>query len=600
MNHSKCAAAVAAMLVLAAMASGQPPASGPGEDIRLDPTTGRDRSHWPPDRWFDHKHLKLDLTIADMESKILRGLATLDAVATGSGSDERATLELDCGSTISVESVEVDGARASFQHLGQPVSPQGPKGRLVITLPRAVRAGQGVRAVIAYTAKEPGYQGNGLNWLRTRGDGEDGVPPMIYSQGESEWNHLWFPCHDSPNEKLTTEITATVPQGFEVVSNGRLLSKAPVPSPGAENGQLVKWHWLQDKPHTAYLVTLVVGKFDVVDVGGPTTARPGLSMPVYGRPGSAEVLKDVFANTPVMVKFLEDWFDEPYPWDKYAQVLVRNFRWGGMENTSATTLGEFAGAGSRGDQDELIIHELAHQWTGNLVTCKSWEHLWLNEGWATFAEWLWVEREQGHDAYLDTVKATLTAIGMKSRGAWPRSEPMASRFYEHADTPFEKPDDPYGKGGLVLHMLRERLGDDVFQRGMRLFLDRHKFGSVETDDFRHVLEEVSGQSLERFFEQWCRRPGVPRLDVDLAWDESAKRLSITLEQTQHIDAENPAYGLRVPIFCGFGDGGEGTWVFVDTDARSKAASFALPRKPDRVRIDPHMQNAAPHTIRKGL
>ncbi len=576
-----------ALIALALSPLGQPPTPPPptpATDPRLDPATGRNLANWPRPTFFDHQHLRLEIDIADMEAQQFTAIATLRVQAIGL---PRERLVLDAGDNLTIREVSVARAAARFEHANA---------KLTISLPAAAQPGTPVEIRIAYAAAKTSREGNGLIWFRSRkeDDGTERQPPLIYSQGQAENNSLWFPCHDFPDEKLTTEIIATVPDGYEVLSNGRLVSSSP-PRDGRR-----RWHWLQDKPHPSYLVTFVVGKYEIVELGGPNSARPGLSIPVYGYPGTGEQLRTVFANTPKMVAFFEHYFDEPYPWDKYAQVLVRNFRWGGMENTSATTLADFSSRMGPGELDDLIAHELAHQWVGDLVTCRSWAHLWLNEGWATYSEWLWIEHTRDHDAYLDSVSRALAGLSMSARGRAPRDIAVVSPLYGTPDDPFEKADNPYPKGALLLHMLRERLGDSAFQAATRRYIDLYKFGNADTDDFRRVLEETSGQSLERFFTQWALRPGLPRLSVDLAWDDASKTLGVALEQTQTIDADNQAYALRVPVWVQMKPDDEGRWFHVDIDTRAAEARFTLPARPLSVRIDPHVTNAAVVKIRTAL
>jgi aminopeptidase N len=581
-------AAAAALSIAARAAHAQPPAGPPAADPRIDPATGRDLANWPHDRPFDHLHMRLSIDVHDLNDKRFTATAELriSAIAV-----PRSTLTLDARPSITVSTVAVNGEPARFSH---------ENAKLTITLPKPALPGTPIDVRVDYTATEPSKDGLGLNWFKGRpsSGSRAELAPQIHSQGQAAGSSFWFPCHDFPNERLTTEVLVTVEDGFETLSNGRLLGKKPAP-PGKDAKPRTTWHWLQDKAHPNYLVTLVVGKFDVVEVGGPNTKRPGLEMPVYGPPGSAAGLRSVFANVPAMVAFFEEKFDEPYPWDKYAHAVVRNFRWGGMENTSATTLAEFAGSGNTGTHDDLLAHELAHQWFGDLVTCNAWEHLWLNEGWATFSEYLWAEHVGGPDAYQRKMLGSLGPQRATNRATAPADAPMVSNRYADPDDTFTKTDDVYAKGGLVLHMLRQRLGDEVFWKGARLYLDRYKLKTVQTDDFRRTLEEVSGQSLERFFDQWTRRPGIPRLAVDLEWNQAAKQLTVKVEQTQTINADNPAYALRIPIYCEFAEI-EPRWVYLDTDERSKSATFTLPQRPRQVSVDPNVANAADLRVRREL
>ncbi|MGH7133386.1 MAG: M1 family metallopeptidase [Phycisphaerales bacterium] len=581
MNLSLLARVLSIGLLLVGIAQGQeeaPPTNPPPAT----PTTTRGTQsrrepplNWPTHRLFDHQHLKIQVDIPDMEEAKFSATATLTAAAIAV---ERNVLELDARKTIKVTGVTINGHAAEF-------SQDLAAGKLRITLSPPAQPGVPLTAEIAYTAEKPGASGNGLNWLKTRA-GRESWGALVYSQGEPDANSYWFPCHDFPNEKLTTEIIATVPADYLVVSNGRLLAHEVLPGVNGDSVGRGKWHWLQDKPHAAYLVTLVVGKFDVADLGGPDSARPGLPMSVYSYPGSKEDVEKIFANTPKMVKLFEEVFDEPYPWDKYDQVIVRNFRWGGMENTSATTLSDSAAIGRAGSNDDLISHELAHQWMGDLLTCKSWAHLWLNEGWATFCEALWNEKVNGEDGYFRTITESAASIIGRDRGSAPDATPMVSNRYSDPDDNFNKAANPYGKGALVLHMLRERLGDETFYKGVRLYVDRFKFSEVETDDFRKVMEEVSGQSLERFFWQWCYRPGIPRLNVDAMWDEATGKLKVRVEQTQKVDKLNPPFAFKLGINCDLPDGPK--MVYMDIDTRVAEATFELPARPKMLDVNPRL------------
>lgn len=565
-------------------------------DPRFDAQTGRDLANYPPSVFFDHKHLKLTLDIPDVENAAFDGVATLTTSPIGIA---RSTLTLNARKTMAFSKVTVNGEPAAFTQ-------DKDTSLLTITFPKPIDAGADAVVEMTYHATKPTGNSSGLLWVQPRKDEEhknDGV--MIYSQGEADYNSYWFPCHDYPNDKLTTEIVVTVDSGYEVISNGRLVEKVTglksfVGEIDARTGeeisktekpQRTQWHWLQDKPHASYLVMLAIGKFDVVDVN---EGKPGVPMPVYGPLGSADDLKFIFKHTPDMVKHFEECFGQPYPWDKYAQVIVRNFRWGGMENTSATTLAEYAAnRGGEGAEDDLISHELCHQWFGDLMTCKSWDHLWLNEGWATYGEWLWNQKRQGDEAYYRGARQALNLLKMTATATAPQGVAMVSRYYRHPDDNFTKAEDPYKRGGFFLHMLRERLGDEVFFKGVRLYVQRNKFKSVESSDFRQALEEASGQSLERFFDQWAFRPGMPTLKVATSYDESSRKMTVSVEQSQKIDADNPAYALRLPVYCDFPaeEGKEQPkpqWLYIDMDTRSASETFDLPMKPNRIRFDPNV------------
>ncbi|MBI1189831.1 MAG: hypothetical protein GC200_04010 [Tepidisphaera sp.] len=564
------------------------------KDPRIDPVTFRQHAVWPQDRLFDHLHMNLELDIPDINSPNLTGLETLTLTPIG---QTRTTLSLDCKGPV-VSRVSVQGAPATFHQ---------DAGKLLIDLPSPASPGQNIDVTIAYTLDFSKNRGEGLTWSRAieGSKSETRANVQIHAQGEAELNSKWFPCHDFPNDRLTTELSVTVADGYEVVSNGHLESKQPQP-----DGR-VKWHWVQDKPHTYYLVTVAIAKFGIVDVGGPNTARPGLPMPVYVPKGDEKNVPDVFGYTPDMIAFFEKRFHQPYAWDKYAQVMVRDFAAGGMENTSCTLLTENTSSpADKGDRDDLVSHELAHQWFGDLVTCNSWEHIWLNEGWASYCEALWNEYKGGHlgdkpsdarsrDLYMRTVLGFLRQQRARNHGDLPNQAPIVSNRYNNPDSTFTKTDDPYAKGAVILHMLRERLGDDAFFTGVANYLEKYKFKTVQTDDFRRCLEAASGQSLERFFAEWLYRSGMPRVTVEFAWDDASKTLKVDARQTQEINYLNPAYAFVLPIYLKFEDGSS-KWVEVAMDAKSASASFKLDSKPTQETVDPNVEVFAGYDTKKDL
>lgn len=578
----------AAALAAATVAAGAVPALL--ADDRVEVGTGRDLANWPPPRHFDHLHMRLEVDIPSMDTPRLTAVQTLAVTPIGR---PRRELVLDAAG-MQIQSVAVAGREQAFAH---------ESGKLRITFDKPVPLGERVEVVTRYTLEYPNATGAGLTWTPGREDARSETDRVgqIHTQGQPQSNSLWFPCHDFPNERLTTELIVTVEDGFQAVSNGRLANTTF--SKDADGRGRTTWHWVQDKPHANYLVVMVIGKFGIVGLP-PAEGEEGPSVPimVYAPLGSEEKAAAIYAKTPAMISFFEEAFDEPFPWDKYAQLCVRNFFAGGMENTSATTMLVNSLDGPPGSWDGVIAHEIVHQWFGDLVTCKSWEHAWLNEGWASFGEALWEEHaappNRSRRAYQRSIAGFL-ARERANRTPAPMYPGLASNRYNTALEVFMRPNNIYSKGAIVLHMLRMRLGDDVFFRGVRLYLDRFKFREVETDDFRRVLEEVSGQSLERFFEQWVRRPGLPRLDIELEWDEEAGSLRIAAAQTQQIDEHNPAFAFSLPVRIKLEDGSTRT-VHLSVDARTSEAAFPLPSKPVDAVVDPEMTVAAPSRVRKPL
>jgi len=578
---------VVAIGVVARLAAGQEGSAAPAGDPRIEAGTGRRVAAWPPARPFDHLSMRLEIDIPDMGRAWVSGVETLRLRANG---ETRRAMRPACRGPV-VRGVEAGGRRCGFEQRD---------GGLWVDLPRPVAAGEEVTLTIwydlDYSEGRPGVKkGEGLTYSPAAADGE-GVTErsaQIHSQGQSELNSRWFPCHDFPNERLETELVVTVETGYDVVANGRLAAREDA------GGGRTRWHWVQAEPHVNYLVAIAVGKFARVELGGERSARPGLEMPLFTPAGTEASAAVIYEDTARMMAFFEERFDEPYPWASYSQTILRDFTAGGMENTGATFMTLRSARGAPGSRDDLISHELAHQWMGNLLTCRGWEHIWLNEGWASLCEALWNEHEAGtirgggaaagREAYLKTLRGFVRSQAGKNRGSVPEVPALASNRWPNPDDVFNGQDDVYHKGAMVLHMLKARLGEEAFWRGTRLYIDRFKAGGlVETDDFRRTLEDVSGESLGAFFDQWVWRPGVPRLAMERAWDAGAGRLTVRARQEQRVDGANPAYAFSLPVRVEMEDGAV-RWLRVEVADREAMGTFELPGRPRRVEVDPGLE-----------
>jgi aminopeptidase N len=544
--------------------------------ITFDANTGRDLMNYPPDRIVDHQHMRLVIDIPDMNTARASVVQTLTVTAIGKPVD-RLTLD---AHLLEISSVTSPGRTVAFEHDGHTLS-------LRFDPPLAPEAAADI--ITTYTINDPP---EGLVWT-PESPTWPGRPPQLHTQGQTETNSFWFPCHDFPNERLTTELIVTVPAGFTASANGRLAERTGGATAGRET-----FHWVQDKPHVNYLVSLIVGKFDIVDVAGTSPRRRdalrplrAIPMPVYVPPGRGTDVAHTYGRTAEMVGLFERLTGEAYPWDRYAQLVVWNFGAGGMENTSATTMYDTAILSKEalpdGDLDGLISHELAHQWFGDLITCKSWEHIWLNEGFATYLTALWMEHRDGPDGYAESILKNFDGLRGSDRAEAPDQWPMVRKEYKNSWEVFGGPSSPYPRGASTLHMLRARLGDEVFFRALAVYVDRFKYKTAETADFRRVMEEVSGESLEQFFQQWCMRPGMPDIDIGIEWAADTRELVVTARQTQRIDGYNPAYEFDLPIAV-VQTAGEGTPVIhrLPVRGREATARFALEAEPAIVAVDP--------------
>ena len=506
-------------------------------------------------RPVDILHIRLDLDV-QLKAKTVAGSATIDFVAI----QPTRTLSLNAvGHEVSlVNAVGKKTGKVSFENSGETID---------IDLGRTLSRGEKGRVQIDYKVRDPKA---GLYFFQPS-KAEPDVPLTVWSQGESTANRHWFPCLDNPNERQTTELLATVDDGFEVLSNGSLESKKKL-----ENGR-VKFHWKQAMPHVAYLVTLVVGEFEV----GRTEWR-GRPVTYYVHKNRAADIERTFRNTSKMLDFFSERFGIEYPWEKYAQVVVEQFMWGGMENTSATTLYPATMHDERalidGNPDWLIAHELGHQWWGDLVTCKDWSHLWLNEGFATYCETLWAEHYKGKDErdYL------LYNESKQARSGSALTRPVVDRRYPDPSTMFDSR--AYPKGGWILHMLRSQLGDDDFFRGIQRYGTVYAYQTVETNDLRQVFEKLYGVSLERFFYDWTQRPGHPTILVKSSYSAKEKQMKLDVKQTQKADPFH--IPLRIELTM---PGDEKPVVLERLMADREFTSYlTVPQRPTQVRVDPEI------------
>lgn len=538
---------------------------------RFDPATGLDKRNYAPDRLADHLHMRLEIDIPDMNVPEFTAVERLDFKPISTPLE---VLSLNAEQLIIRDVLLLADTQRplSFAYDGSVLDI-----RFDPPLPPDEKAS----IQIEYECRDPA---EGLFWTPET-DAWPDRPAQIHTQGQPETNRFWFCCHDFPNERLSTELIVTVPEGFLVSSNGRLVSE-PV-----TRGGRTTFHWLQEEEHVNYLVSLIVGKFDVVDVAPPGSRIP---MPVYVPPGEADKVEQTYGRTADMLEVFERRFGYPYPWDRYAQLVVWNFGAGGMENTSATTMYDTAILDRKSlqdaDLDGLISHELAHQWFGDLITCNTWAHIWLNEGWATYSTALWFEARDGYDeGYLNSMYRSIRGVARRDQmkpGTDHFRPAMVSRVYEHPWEVFRRRANPYPKGSSILHMLRMKLGEQVFFDAVREYVNRYANSTAETDQFRRVLEEVSGLSLEQFFEQWCHRPGTPNVAVDVDWNERDRALNLVITQNQRIDAEHPAFVFDLPV--SYEVDGELEETVISVSEKRHEQSIALSSEPDMVLVDPDL------------
>lgn len=415
---------------------------------------------------------------------------------------------------------------------------------LIITHTKEITRSEEVIVTIDYVAKpNEGPVGGSAAITSDKGlffinplNEEPNKPQQIWTQGETENNSRWFPTIDRPNERCTQEIYVTVQDRFKSLSNGKLIS-----STANANGTRTDY-WKQDKPHAPYLFMLAIGEYSVTK-----DSWNGKPVEYYVEEEYATDAKEIFNHTPEMIGFFSDILDYPYPWDKYSSVICRDYVSGAMENTSAVIFGEFVQKNHRqlidNDNDLIVAHELFHHWFGDLVTCESWANLTLNEGFANYSEYLWYEHKYGKmRADLHRITELRNYVGsVENQGG----HPLIHYGFQDKEDMFDA--HSYNKGGLVLHMLRSYLGDDAFFAGLHRYLVDNEYTAVETDELRMAFEDVTGQDLNWFFDQWYFESGHPQLDVKYDFDTNTKEIVIQVEQLQDPKENAAIYQLPTTV-----------------------------------------------------
>lgn len=511
--------------LLVAFASSVPVKSAPDFDAyqqTIRQSKSLPPSQYIPDHDFDTRHIALDLRF-DWEKEQLIGRETLVFAPLVS---ELRSIKLDAANITPTSIKTTTGSVLKFV-----VEPE--KENVSITLDRDYQPADEITLLIDYHTNGPqntlrtGLTGLGLKFIKPNPD-DPKRPKQIWSQGESEYNHLWFLCYDHPNDFFTSELTATVEKPLIVVSNGRLLE-----TKDNKDGTRT-FHWKIEQPHASYLSSIIVGEYTpiVADYAGiPVVSNVYPSEAAEGRLTTLRLAE--------MVKFFSEKTGLKYPYAKYAQTMVRDFG-GGMENISATTQTDTMIHDARseldGTSDGLQSHELAHQWFGDYVTARNWSDIWLNESFATYFQAMWDEYKLGRDDFLySDVKANQDAYF----AAWKQGNrrPIVTRNYTEPDSVFDTY--AYPRGGAVLHMLRRNLGEENWWRAINYYLRKYAHQPVSTEQFRIAIEESTGQAMEWFFDEWLYRMGHPVFNVTQQYDEATRTLKLTVQQQQKPDPDSP-------------------------------------------------------------
>jgi aminopeptidase N len=508
---------------------------------------------YAPDRTVDILHVAIDIT-PDFKARTIRGVTSIRFAPIARQLEE-----------LSLDAVDlrVSSVSASTAISGYSVTDE----KITITFHPPIPPGRETTAVITYEAEPK----KGL-YFRTPELGYGEQDMHLFSQGEAHEAPHWFPNYDYPNERSTSEVTCRVPKDMTVLSNGSLISERMDPNTG-----LKAVTWLQSKPHVNYLIALVAGRFGKIE-----SQYKGVPLAFYTPASSIGLAHNSFEGTADMVAFYESEIGVPYPWNKYYQVVVRDFVAGGMENTTLTILTDntlFTEETENIHSSQgLVAHELVHQWFGDYVTCKDWSHLWLNEGFAVYYEKLYDGHRNGRDSLLYGLYQTAQGI-LRDRS---EEKPIVWRGYRDASDQFDYR--AYSKGGWVLRMLSAELGEDLFRKCIKTYVERNALCCVETANLSSVVEALSGRSFDRFFDQWVYHAGFPKLSVGYKWFGTDKLAKVSIKQTQKIGDDVMLFQLHTKLRFMVDDKPVDKEIAIEQ--KEHDFYFPLEKEPRIVRFDP--------------
>lgn len=519
------------------------------------------KPHYNPDRPGQVDHIFLDL-ILDIPHQSFRGTCTTTITPVRPGIQQLTMDAMD----LEIESVLVDGVSQPFDYDGEQIE---------INLQQPATT-QGLKVAIAYSVDHPQ---RGLYFIRPTADYPD-KPTQAWTQGEDEDSRFWFPCLDYPGQLATSEIRVQVPSGFTAISNGELINTEKV-----ADGMV--YHWSQQQVHPTYLMTLAVGDF--AEIADEWRGKP---ITYYVEKGREADGKRSMGKTPRMVEFLSNKYDYDYPYPKYAQVCVDDFIFGGMENTSTTLLTDRCLLDERAATDNmrtesLVLHELAHQWFGDLVVIKHWSHAWIKEGMASYAEVFWTEAEYGKDdaAYylLNEARSYISEDSTRYR------RPIVTNVYREAIELYDR--HLYEKGACVYHMIRTILGDELFDQAIQTFVRDNAHKTVETVDLLRAIDQATGYNLMFLFDQYVFRGGHPDYKVGYSWDNDSKlaKLTVTQKQAKKDSNSKELFDLKIPVAFGYVTKNSTQPEFKTFSLRihqpEQSFYFPLEKKPDFISFD---------------
>ncbi len=515
----------------------------------------------PKKRGYKTEHIKLALTI-DFDRKRLVGVATLMVTPS---QKETQKIEFDADA-MDIERVALDGKDVPFDYDNETLS--------------VLVAGVGLDVHHVEVHYSTTSTSRGVHFVGPDEQYPD-KPVQVWTHSETQDARYWYPCNDEPDDRATSEMVMTVPEGFQCISNGKLLSRVV-------KGKEAIYHWSEATAHSTYLNSFAIGAFEEI-----REEADGVPLLYYFDKSNRKDAIRFFGETPDMLKVYNKMIGVPYPFEQYAQVCVRDFTFGGMEHVAATTMTDLRFPDERSEEDysssysrpdrtplDLVGHELVHQWYGDLVTMTDWPHAWLNEGFATYFQALYVETVKGVDEFRQNMAYKAAAHLDEDEKRYRR--PIVEKSFVYPDDLFDSV--LYEKASWMLHQLRFIVGDGTFLSGMTAYLKEFAGRNADTDDLRKVLEEVSGRSLGQEFDQFFYKPGYPEFEVEYSWDVANSTAELLIRQVQDTADGTPIFDLPCDV------------VFYSSRGRNKTRlrlakeeekfSFRLDERPTIVEFDP--------------
>lgn len=462
---------------------------------------------------IDVLHYKFAIKLNDQNDTI-KGTATIRFII----KESNGTVSFDLsgvngkGKGMIVTNVSLaSSSQASFQQA---------KDEITITLPPSFKQGDTADAMITYK----GIPSDGLIISKNRyGD------RTFFADNWPTRAHNWIPCKDQPDDKATFEFIVTAPSHYDVISNGEKTEEKLISS----REKLT--HWVENVPLPTKVMVIGVAKFSVKEY---KDSPPGIPVSAWVYPQDSATGFRNYSVAPGILKFLANYI-APYPYNKLANVESKTI-FGGMENASCIFYAESSASSPQG-AESLLAHEISHQWFGDMASEKTFAHLWLSEGFATYMTHLYISNKYGIDSMNSEMKDDRQqVISFAKASGHPVVDSISQpRFLLNPNS--------YQKGSWVLHMLHRQSGDSVFQQILRTYYEKFKGKNANTRDFESVAEEVCGKKLDTFFNQWLYRAAVPQLEINWHYSDSEKKIILTVEQTQTSEAFQFPLDIRINI-----------------------------------------------------